>query len=97
MKDSILGMPNALIRVYINFRFRWADDRNIRFEVYFLYDVLIKTSFNTFVLKYLSDKPFVVVVLVFYGPSTHFRSFRAWAVNLTRLFLGKPLRKFTST
>ena len=39
----------------------------------------------------------VVVVVVFYGPSTHFRSFRARSVNLATLFLGKPPRHFTST
>ena len=38
-----------------------------------------------------------VVVLVFYGPSTHFRSFRARSINLSTLFLGKPPRPFTST
>ena len=37
-----------------------------------------------------------LVVLVFYGPSTHFRSFRARSVNLATLFLGKPPGKFTS-
>ena len=39
----------------------------------------------------------VVVVLVFYGPSTLLRSFWAWSVNLSTLFLGKPPRQFTST
>ena len=39
----------------------------------------------------------VIVVLVFYGPSTHFRSFRARSVNLATLFLDKPPRQFTST
>ena len=39
----------------------------------------------------------VVVVLVFYGPSTLFRLFRVRTVNLSRLFLGKPPRQFTST
>ena len=34
---------------------------------------------------------------LFYGPSTHFRSFRALSVNLATLFLGKPPRQFTST
>ena len=34
---------------------------------------------------------------LFYGPSTHFRSFRARSVNLATLFLGKPPRQFTST
>ena len=37
-----------------------------------------------------------LVVLVFYGSSTHFRSFRARSVNLATLFLGKPPRQFTS-
>ena len=36
----------------------------------------------------------VVVVLVFYGPSTHFRSFRARSVNLSTLLLDKPPRQF---
>ena len=39
----------------------------------------------------------VVVVLMFYGPSTLFVSFRAWSVNLSTLFLDKPHRQFTST
>ena len=43
------------------------------------------------------DGDVVVVVLVFYGPSTFFRSFRAQSVNLSTLFLGKPPRQFTST
>ena len=38
-----------------------------------------------------------LVWFLFYGPSTHFRSFRAQSVNLATLFLGKPLRQFTST
>ena len=38
-----------------------------------------------------------VVVLVFYCPSTYFRSFRARSVSLSALFLGKPPRQFTST
>ena len=31
-----------------------------------------------------------IVVLVFYGPLTHFRSFLVQSVNLSTLFLGKP-------
>ena len=38
-----------------------------------------------------------VVELVFYDPSTLLRPFRARSVNLYTLFLGKPLRQFTST
>ena len=37
-----------------------------------------------------------LVVLVFYGPLTHFRSFRARSVNLATLFLGKPPGQFTN-
>ena len=37
-----------------------------------------------------------LVVLVFYSPLIHFRSFRAPSVNLATLFLGKPPRHFTS-
>ena len=32
----------------------------------------------------------VLVWFLFYGPSTHFKSFRAQWVNLATLFLGKP-------
>ena len=38
-----------------------------------------------------------VVVFVFYGLSTLFRSFQARSVILSTLFLGKPPRQFTST
>ena len=38
-----------------------------------------------------------LVMLVFYGPSTHFMSFRARSVNLTTLFLGNSPRQLTST
>ena len=37
-----------------------------------------------------------LVVLVFYGPSTHVRSFQARSVNLVTLFLGKPPGQFTN-
>ena len=40
---------------------------------------------------------FGLVWFLFYGPSTHFRSFRARSVNLATLFLGKPPKQFTST
>ena len=40
---------------------------------------------------------FVVVVLVFYGPSTLFRSFWARSVNLSTMIQGKPHRQITST
>ena len=39
----------------------------------------------------------LLVLFVFNGSSTHFRSFRARSVNLATLFLGKPPRPFTST
>ena len=34
---------------------------------------------------------------LFYGPSTHFRSFWVRSINLATLFLGKPPRQCTST
>ena len=39
----------------------------------------------------------VVIVLVFYCPSTLFRSFWVRSVNLSIMFLGKPPKQFTST
>ena len=39
---------------------------------------------------------FGLVWFLFYGPSTHSRSFRAQSVTLTTLLLGKPPRQFTS-
>ena len=39
----------------------------------------------------------IIVVLVFYGPSAQFRSFRVRPVILSTLFLGKTPRQFTST
>ena len=39
----------------------------------------------------------VVVVFVFYGPSTLFMSFLARSVNLSTLFMGKHPKQFTST
>ena len=38
-----------------------------------------------------------LVWCLFYGPSTHFRSFWARSVTLSTLFPGKPPRQFTST
>ena len=38
----------------------------------------------------------LLVVLVFYSPLTHFGSFWVWSVDLATLFLGKPPRRFTS-
>ena len=46
---------------------------------------------------FFSEIDNIVVVLVFYGPSTLFRSFWARSVNLSTLFLGKSPRQFTST
>ena len=33
--------------------------------------------------------PSIVIILEFYGPSTHFRSYRVWSVILTTQFVGK--------
>ena len=40
---------------------------------------------------------FGLVSFLFYGSSTHLRSFQARSVNLATLLLGKPPRQFTST
>ena len=70
-------------------------------------DVFINDSYhglcfptvNSHTIPFLSYNPisFLFVVLVFYGPSTLFMSFRARSVNLSLLFLEKPPRQFTST
>ena len=53
---------------------------------------------NVFLCHFFSKATVKVgVVLVFYGPSTLFRSFRARSVNLSTLFLGKPPRLFNSS
>ena len=44
-----------------------------------------------------SPQSMLLQVLVFYGPSTLVRSFQAWSVILSTLFLGKPPTQFTST
>ena len=49
------------------------------------------------ILVLLANSKFGLVWFLFYGPSTHFRSFWARSVNLATLFLGKPPRQFTST
>ena len=48
-------------------------------------------------MNLLQINPVVVVVLVFYDPSTRFMSFRVRSVNQSTLFLGKQPRQFTST
>ena len=50
-----------------------------------------------FLFNFYRNFCFGLVWFLFCGPSTHFRSFRAWSVNLATLFLGKPPRQFTST
>ena len=61
--------------------------------VFFLFFVLL--LFFCFLVCFLVVVV-VVVLFLFYGPSTHLRSFRARSVNLATLFLGKPPRQFTS-
>ena len=58
---------------------------------------LIRTLRSQFVIGQHVLSRFWLFVLVFYGPSTHFRSVRARSVNLAPLFLGKPPRQFSST
>ena len=56
--------------------------------------ILILLFWGSFIVWFKWD---LFVWFLFYGPSTHFRSFRAWSVNLATLFLGKPPKQFTST
>ena len=53
--------------------------------MHMIYDIFIKQNVSNMFLWF--D----------FGPSTHFRSFRARSVTLTTLILGKPPRQFTST
>ena len=57
----------------------------------------VAVHFIGFVLLWRHEKNLVLVWFLFYGPSTHFRSFWVRSVNLATLFLGKPPRQFTST
>ena len=52
---------------------------------------LILSGYNTDPLQFLW------FWFLFYGPSTHFRSFRARSVTLITLFLDNPPRQFTNT
>ena len=67
-------------------------------HIYFLIVTAVSFSviriFRIFMVTFQVVKD---VVLVFYGPSTHLRSFRVQSVNLATLFLGKPSKQFTST
>ena len=54
----------------------------------------IANGLNSFINE-LSERD--LIWFLFYGPSTHFMSYRAWSVNLATLFLGKSPRQFTST
>ena len=53
------------------------------------------TARDPYIIAYI--EVYIVVVLVFYGLSTLFKSFRARSVNLSTLFLSKPPRQFTRT
>ena len=63
-----------------------------------LNNIFNKDSFVFFCFFMKQAKTIHTLVLFdfcFYGPSTHFRSFRVQSVILTTLFLGKPPRQFT--
>ena len=65
----------------------------------------LNTTTGVYTTSYHDSHVVVVVELVFYGPSTHFMSFRARSVNLATLFLGNeshvtmpvPLTETTAT
>ena len=56
-----------------------------------------KQNFAVYVCSVVSKSQSNYVVLLFYGLSTHFRSFRVQSVYLSTLSLGKPPRQFTNT
>ena len=58
----------------------------------------VKRVLNSFIFHlYRECVKCCACCVVFYGPSTLFRSFRARSVNLATLYLGKPPRQLTST
>ena len=59
--------------------------------------LILSKCYSTSKYKILLILLSLLVWFLFYGLSTHFRSFRARAVNLATVFLGKPPRQFTST
>ena len=64
------------------------------FSFFFISSILSSFSSVSSVGRRLDILILVLVWFLFYGPSTHFRSFRAQSVNLATLFLGKPPRQF---
>ena len=68
-------------------------------EVHLIFFLIVRNFFKNVSLQMSNFilVSFGLVSFLFYGPSTHFRSFRARSVNLATLFLGKPPRQFTST
>ena len=64
----------------------WTRNLFLRFRT----RIIVKVARKICILCFWFD-------FCFYGPSTHFRSFRARSVNLATLFLGKPPMQFTST
>ena len=68
-------------------------------DLYFMVQWFCLISWSLFGIwtPYFGIMSQFLVWFLFYGPSTHFRSFQAWSVNLATLFLGKPPRQFTST
>ena len=66
-------------------------------DLYFMVQWFCLISWSLFGIwtPYFGIMSQFLVWFLFYGPSTHFRSFRARSVNLATLFLGKPPRQFT--
>ena len=72
-----------LLVVWFTEMFAYLDMQTELWDCLFRWRKMIKAKF--------------LVWFLFYGPSTHFRSFRVRSVNLATLFLGNPPRQFTST
>ena len=88
-KDSYKSLPNLLQYIESSLQLSYLNSVNCREinqqKVSASHKALV--NYKTF---------WWLVVLVFYGSSTHFRSFRAQSVNIATLFLDKPPRQFIS-
>ena len=93
------GHPPSLIRVFVvcmktqwalNYRAHGEDSDQTGWMPRLIWVFAGHTSLCWFCHAAAQICCCCVVVLWFYGPSTLFRSFQVWSVNLSTLFLGKP-------
>ena len=89
-KDSYKSLPNLFLYILSSLKLSYLNSVSCREINQQKVNASHKALVNYKTFRWL-------IVLVFYGPSAHFRSFRAQSVNIATLFLGKPPRQFTST